>query len=255
MLLRGAGVGLFLLINGCAVAPDLAQLRGEVVIARYVLDIDGLDSGFPQRGGGLIPDAAEAYDVARQVGQAIDTLRRPEQSVYRQTADAVLAQITGTLATATALRFAPVDRLRDQAPYLLGYPLGQGAALARAGAAPLLAEIEVDVSVPDQGTAHLAWLGSGYARTSGHPEMILRIAVYGRGGEVLWREQVIQRSSERVTLDERWLLGVAVERSVSDAASLPALAQRATQMLLASSRGASKHPPLTRSGQSMPADG
>ncbi len=213
----------------CAVQPPAGSLAGEVTIARFSLDIDGLESGFPQPGDGLIPDIAEAHRVLGDIREAIETLRTPEGTVVKTTADAVLAQIEQALSTRSRLTLAPVETLRGRVPYLLGFPQGDAKALARQGVAPLLAEIDVDVSVPDQGTGYFAWLGTGTAKTSGHPEMILQISVVDAAAKVVWRDQIILRSPDKVVLDERWLLGVNVERSVSDGSSLPALARRATE--------------------------
>lgn len=232
MFIRGWLCLSLLFLAACAVAPKQDALKGSVVLARYSFDVEGMESEFPQRGGGLIPRAAEAARTASDIAEAVKTLRQPEGSAYRRVADAALEEIRTVLAEHTGLRLAPVETLEGRVPYLLGYPMGDAAALARAGAAPLLAEIDVAVTVPDQETGHFAVLGSGKAHSVGHPEMILKISVFDASAELVWREQVIVRAEEAVTLDERWWLGINTERSVSDASSLPALTRRSMLALV-----------------------
>jgi len=236
MLLRILGSVWALSMTACAVAPQHAALSGEVVIARYAFDVDGMESEFPQPAGGLIPDVIEGVRTGREIGEALATLKNPEGSVYKQTADAALREIQQTLEQRTPLRLAPTDRLRGRVPYLLGYPLGSAKGLAREGVAPLLAEIDVSVTVPDQATGYFAWLGTGTAHSVGRPEMILQLSVLDQSGRVVWRDQVIVRSEQKVTLDERWLLGVNSERQVSDAQSLPLLTRRAIEALVSQSQ-------------------
>lgn len=236
MLLRILCCVSALSVTACAVAPQQAALSGEIVIARYAFDVEGMESEFPQPGGGLIPDAIEGMRTGREIGDALATLKNPDGSVYKQIADAALREIQQVLEQRTQLRLAPTDRLRGRVPYLLGYPLGSAKALAREGVAPLLAEIDVSVTVPDQATGYFAWLGTGTAHSVGRPEMILQLSVVDLTGQVVWRDQVIVRSEQKVTLDERWLLGVNTERRVADAHSLPLLARRAIEALVTQSQ-------------------
>jgi hypothetical protein len=203
-----------------------------VAPARFIVDIDGLETGFPddQRAGGLIPHALRARDNLRITRAAIATLRSPDGTPVKVALDSMFSVVVAELA-GLDLQILSLDTLHGTVPYVLGYPIGNASSVVADGAHDRAIEIDIDVTVPDQGTAYWAVVGTGRSKTKGRPEMYLRIRYVDSSGET-WREKVRVRSKERVELGEKWLLGVQTNRDVSDASSLFELTREATRRIV-----------------------
>ena len=204
----------------------------DVVAARFLVDIDGLESGFPadQKAGGLLPGAIRVRENARLVRDAVATLRTPEGTPVKVALDSLFAIVASEL---RALHFhvLPADTLRGTVPYLLGHPMGNAQSVVSTEGVPRALEVEIDVTVSNQDTGSWAVLGTGRSATKGRPELYLRIR-YADASGTSWREKVRVRSKERVELSERWLLGVRSERDGSDASSLFALTREAARRIV-----------------------
>ncbi|HHP7237812.1 hypothetical protein [Longibacter sp.] len=144
--------------------------------------------------------------------------------------DSMFSVVVAELA-ALDLKFLSPDTLRGTVPYVLGYPIGNASSVVADGAHDRAIEIDIDVTVPDQGAAYWAVVGTGRSRTKGRPEVYLRIRYADSSGET-WREKVRVRSKERVEIGERWLLGVHTNRDGSDASSLSSLTREATRRIV-----------------------
>ena len=204
----------------------------EVVPARFIVDIDGLESGFPedQKAGGLIPQALRVRENVRMAREAVATLRTPEGTPVKIALDSLFSVVVEEL-TALNLQILSPDTLRGSVPYLLGYPMGTARSVVAGGTHLRALEIEIDVTVPDQGTGYWAVVGTGRSTTKGRPEMYLRVRYADANGDT-WREKVRVRSKEKVELSEKWLLGVQTDREVSDASSLFDLTREATRKVV-----------------------
>lgn len=235
---------LFLLVAalvGCASHVPLSSQApspvADVTVARFLVDVEGLEGDFPSPAGGLLPHAIEAVRTVRVVRDAVQTIDAPEGSPVKVAFDALFAVVEANLATA-GIRLLPVDTLRGRVPYLLGYPMGRAAEVVAAGTYARALDVEIYVDVPDQVTGSYSILGTGKARTTGHPEMTLAVRMVDATGRVLWRDDVRVRSKQKVELNERWLLGLRTASEVSDASTtLPALTQHAMDRLIQRSRG------------------
>lgn len=203
-----------------------------VVPARFFVDIDGLESGFPedQEAGGLIPRALRVRENVRMTREAIAVLQAPDGTPVKIALDSLFYVIVDEL-SALNFRVLSPDTLRGAVPYLLGYPMGTARSVVADGTHSRAIEIEVDVTVPDQGMGSWAVIGTGRSTTKGRPEMYLRIRYVDSRGET-WRENVRVRSKQRVELSEKWLLGVPTGREVSDASSLFNMTREATQRIV-----------------------
>lgn len=234
---RRAIASLFMILAGCgAITPLAAQTPApspvDVAVARFLVDIDGLESeDYPGEASGLLPRAVEGVRTARTVRDAARTLDNPEGSPVKVAFDSMYAVVKATLET-IGFRLLPVDTLRGSVPYLVGYPLGSAKKVAAPESFERALDIEIDVEVPDQVTGSYSILGSGKSRTSGRPEMTLRIRMIDAAGQQLWRDRVRVRSKDKVELNERWLLGIRTKSEGPDASTLPALTQQAMDRLL-----------------------
>jgi len=90
--------------------------------------------------------------------------------------------------------------------------------------------------VPDQATGSYSILGTGKSRTSGRPEMTIRVRMTDAAGQQLWRDRVSVRSKEKIELNERWLLGIRKSSEGPDASTLPVLTQQAMDKLIERAR-------------------
>ena len=226
-----------LLLTGCARTVPLRHSPPppqDVIVARFLLDVDGLDADFPDQGGGLIPIAARVIQTGRDVAEAARTVHSPEGSAIKAAQDSTFAAFAEGVAWQAGLRLLPLETLRGQVPYLIAAPLGTAEDVT--GRAVM--EIEAYVEVPDAGQASWSVLGTGRARVSGHPEMLLSVKMLDATGALVWRDRVRVRSREKVVLDERWLLAIRTRREVSDASTLPALMREAVDRLVARSQTA-----------------
>jgi len=236
-LCRGLITGLFVLVGGATV-PLAAQTpaASDVVVARFLVDIDGLESeDYPGEASGLLPQVIEGVRTARVLRDAAQTLDNPNGSPVKIAFDSMYAVVESNLAT-VGMRLFPVDTLRGSVPYLIGYPLGRAGKVATPDAFERALEIEIDVEVPDQVTGSYSILGTGKSRTSGRPEMTLRVRMIDATGQQLWRDKVRVRSKEKVELNERWLLGIRKRSEEPDASTLPVLTQQAMDKLIERAR-------------------
>lgn len=225
---------LAVLLGGCASTVPFRPVASppqDVVVARFLLDVDGLEAEFPDPGGGLIPVAVRVVQTGRDVAEAGRAVLSPEGTAVKAAQDSTFAALADGLGWQAGLRVLPLETLRGEVPYLVGAPMGT----AEDAPGRLAMEVEAYVEVPDAGQASWSILGTGRARVSGHPEMTVSVRMLDAAGAVVWRDRVRVRSRERVTLDERWLLGIRTDREVSDAATLPALMREAVDRLVARS--------------------
>lgn len=238
---RRAAASLFIVLVGCAACMPLAaqtpaSSSADVTVARFFVDIDGLESkGYPGEAGGLLPRAIEGVRTARTIRDAARTLDAPDSSPVKAAFDSMYAVVEANLAT-VGMHLLPVDTLRGSVPYLIGYPLGSASKVAAPEAFERALEIEIDVEVPDQETGSYSILGTGKSRTSGRPEMTLRVRMIDATGQQLWRDRVRVRSKEKVELNERWLLGIRKRSESPDASTLPVLTQQAMDKLIERAR-------------------
>ena len=239
--LRLGAVTIFslLLLTRCAPSVPLATeatppgTGAEVAVARFLVDIDGLEADeYPGKAGGLLPRTIEGVRTVRAVQEAARTLKNPEGSPVKMAFDSMYAVVETGLSS-TGLRLLSTDTLRGQVPYLLGYPLGSASEVAATGGFDRALDVELYVEVPDQVTGSYSILGTGKSRVSGHPEMTLKVRMVDATGQLLWRESVRVRSKEKIELNERWLLGIRRSSEGPDASSLPALTRQAMDKLLA----------------------
>ena len=232
---RGLIASFFVLVGYTASTPLAAQTLttpADVVVARFLVDIDGLESEeYPGEASGLLPRAIEGVRTARVIRDAARTLDDPEGSPVKVAFDSMYAVVEANLAT-VGFHFLPVDTLRGSVPYLIGYPLGSAGKVATPNTFERALEIEIDVEVPDQVTGSYSILGTGKSRTSGRPEMTLRVRMIDAAGQQLWRDKVRVRSKEKVELNERWLLGIRKSSEGPDASTLPVLTQQAMDELI-----------------------
>lgn len=234
--------GLVAVLAGCAarvplVSPETSSTPVvDVVVARFLVDVEGLEGEFPGQAKGLLPATIEGIRVARYAQEALRTLRDPEGSPVKTAFDSIYAVVEADLAK-MGFRLLPVDTLQGQVPYLIGYPMGRAADVARSGQYSRALDVEIYVDVPDQVTGSYSIIGTGKARTKGHPEMTLVMRMVDPTGHLLWRDDVRIRSKEKVELNERWLLGIRTEMQVPDASfTLPALTRQAMRKLIQRSR-------------------
>lgn len=223
-------------LAGCASTvplPDTAAPQ-DVVVARFHLDVDGLEADFPDQGSGLIPVGVRVVQTGRDIGEAVNTVLHPEGSAVKATQDTVFAAFAEAVAARSNLRLLPLETLQGEVPYLIGVPMGRAKDVGGRSAI----EIDVSVEVPDAEQGSWSFLGTGRVTVSGHPEMTVAVRMLDAEGRVVWQDRVLVRSRERVSLDERWLLGVRTEQTVFDASSLPALITEATEKLLRRNRRA-----------------
>lgn len=223
-------IGLVVLVAGCAPAVPLRHTQPppyDVVVARFVLDIEGLEADFPDPGGGLLPVGVRVGQDARDVIEAGRTVLSPEGTAFAAARDAAFAALADGLAWQAGLRLLPLETLRGKVRYLLGLPMGTVGDVAGRPAI----EVEAAVDVPDAEQGAWSILGTGRARVSGHPEITLAVRMVDARGSVVWRDRVRLRSRERVALDERWLLGVRTGREVTGGETLPALVREAADRL------------------------
>jgi len=230
------------LLAMCLLVPvDAARAQSEptdIAVARFLVDIDGLESGFPedQEASGLVPRAIRARQNVRIARDAVQTLRTLDGTPVQVAFDSLFSVVAEEL-RALDLHVLPADTLRGAVPYLLGFPMGSARAVIADGPHAHALEIEIDVTVPDQGTGYWAVLGTGRSTTKGRPEMYLRVR-YADAQGLEWREKVRVRSKEKVELSERWLLGVRTDRDVPDASSLVGLTRIAAQRIVEARRDA-----------------
>jgi hypothetical protein len=235
--LPSVALAALLTLAGCASTvplPDAAEPQ-DVVVARFLLDVDGLEADFPDQGGGLIPVGVRVVQAGRDVGEAVNTVLHPEGSAVKAAQDTVFAAFAEAVAARSSLRLLPLETLRGEVPYLIGAPMGRAKDV---GGDRSAIEIDVSVEVPDAEQGSWSFLGTGRVTVSGHPEMTVAVRMLDAEGRVAWQDRVLVRSRDRVSLDERWLLGVRTEQTVSDASSLPALVTEAVAKLLRRHRSA-----------------
>lgn len=226
--------GLPLLAACAASVPLRTPVAEPVVLARFLLDVEGLEADFPDQGEGAVPAFVRLVQTGQAVSEASETLRDPEASLYRATVDTVYAVFGEAMAAHFGLRLLALDTLKGRVPYLAGVPLGTSRKVMESGYPGPVMEVEAYVTVPDAVQSSWSALGSGRARVSGHPEVHLRVHLRTADGRLAWRDQVRVRSAERVELTERWLLGFRTRQDVSaPAPALSALLRQAVAELAA----------------------
>lgn len=235
---RRAAVVIVLILAGCAArVPVSTPLPSEpVVVSRLLIDVDGLEGDYPGKGGGLLPAIVEGVQIAKDIQKAAEAARNPEGSPIKAAYDSLYAIIQAELSAGLGLQFLPLDTLMGEVPYIFGYPMGNGEKLAASGRFPGVVEIEVYVTVPDQETGSYSILGTGEMRVSGHPEMEMKLRLWDGSGTVVWKDGVRKRSSRKVTLDEKWLLGFRRDRKISDNGTLPELTRIAVAEMVQKAR-------------------
>lgn len=215
-----------------SIDPTAILVADSVTVARFFVDIDGLESGYPDRAkaSGWLPRVRRAQENAELARDAVRTLREPEGTPLKIAHDSMYVAVAeGLSALGMALR-SP-EALRGAVPYLIGYPMGTARKVVASGLSPEAIDIDIDVTVPDQGTGYFAIIGTGRAATKGRPELVLRVH-YTRADGTEWREKVRVRAKEKIVLNERWLLGVRTDLETPDASSLPDLTRKAVALLL-----------------------
>lgn len=220
-------------LSGCAPSVPLHASSPEpVVVARFILDVEGLEADFPDQGGGLLPTAVRVVQDAQTAAQAANTLTHPEGSALKATIDSTYTIVADRLARDLGVRLLPLETLQGEVPYLVGTPLGRADDVVATGRYERALDVEIYVDVPDAEQGSFSFLGTGKVRVSGHPEMTLSVRLVDADGDVAWRDDVRVRSREKVTLDERWLLGFRTEQQVSDHNTLPQLTRQALDALV-----------------------
>lgn len=221
------------LLSGCASVVPLGPVPAVgVPVARFSVTIDGLEADFPDRGGGLLPGLARVVQDAKDVTAALRTLADPESSAVALTLDTLYATFVEASQVHLGLTVLPAETLRGDVRYFARTPIGEARSVARRDAYPGVLEVDVEVDVPDAGQSSWSILGTGHARVSGHPELTMNVRMVGADGQTLWRDRVRVRSRDKVTLDERWLLGFRRSRTVeAPTATLPDLLRAAVQGL------------------------
>jgi hypothetical protein len=226
-------VAVALSLAGCASTVPLREPPpAPVPVARFLLDVEGLEAQFPGEAGGLVPTAVRVAQTAADVAEAAATVIHPEGSAVKAATDSVYTAFAEGLGRGLGVRLLPLDALKGEVPYLVGAPMGRADRVATSGRYGGALEVDVSVEVPDAGQSHWSVLGTGQAWVSGHPEMTVAVQMVGAGGAVVWRDRVRVRSAERVTLDERWVLGVRTDRSRPDGSTLPALMREAVSKMV-----------------------
>lgn len=233
-LLRSTALCGLIALTGCASSVPFQQQRpaGNVAVARFLLDVDGLEADFPDQGGGLLPAVSRARQTARDVIEAGETIAHPEGSVVKAAIDSVYAALAAGITEEMNLTLLPIDALRGEVRYLVGAPMGQARDVSPSDDYAYVLETDVSVEVPDAVQGSWSFLGTGRAKVQGHPEMTVVVRMVDAAGQVVWRDQTRVRSREKVYLDERWLLGFRTSQDVSDASSLPALMHRAVSKMV-----------------------
>lgn len=217
-----------------APAPVPAPVTAPVTaVARFAVDVDGMEVDYPGEAGGLLPRMLRAKDDVERAREAVDTIRNPEGSAVKTMLDSVYAVVVHHLVTDFGLQVLPLDTLRGDVMYVVGYPHGSAREVAPRHAFDRVADVDVDVTVPDAGQAHWSFFGTGSATVKGRPEMFVRLHLVDATGATVWTERVRVRSKEKVELNERYVLGVQTEQRRPDASSLPGLTAAAMQKLAA----------------------
>lgn len=203
------------------------------MVARFLIDVDGLETEYPGRAEGLLPAAVEGVRTARMAKEAVGTLKNPEGTPVKIAFDSVYAVIETALATHRNLSLLPLDTLRGHVPYLLGYPMGNPANVTQWGPFEGALALEVDVDIPNLVTGSYSILGTGKAKAKGHPEMTVKLRLTDADGNPLWKARTRVRSKQKVVLDEKWVLGLRTRQHVPDAMdTLPDLTRQAMAKLL-----------------------
>ncbi len=216
-----------------AIAPAASgQTSRDVVVARLLIDIEGIEADFPDKASGLLPlylDLREAYRLSDEV---VEALKNPSSSPVKMALDSVYAVVAIGLSEGLGFRIAPLDTLRGSVKYLFGYPVGNAEKVAKTARFAGAMEIEIDVSVPDANQSSWAIFSTGKVRAKGRPEMEMRVRyVDSTGGG--WKEKVRVRSASRVSVDEYWVLGIRKRSTTSaDESLLPDLTRAAVREMV-----------------------
>ncbi|NBC85075.1 MAG: hypothetical protein GVY25_02665 [Bacteroidetes bacterium] len=157
------------------------EAQADVVVARFLVDIDGLESGFPedQKAGGLVPKALRGRENVRLTREAVATLRTPDGTPVDLAIDSLFAIVADELQELD-LQVLPSDTLCGTVPYLLGYPMGSAGTVIGNATHTRGLEVEIDETVPGQGVLGRARNRAGGDK--GRPEMELAIRYVDAAG-------------------------------------------------------------------------
>lgn len=231
-------VVLLLLWGGCAQAVRLQQppAPGEVAVARFFLDVEGMETEFSGKATGLVPAIVDVARAGEAVQESIEAMKDPDASPMKAVMDSVYLVIADGLAEHLNLTLLPTETLRGEVPYYFGYPMGTAEKVARKTQYSEVLEIEAEVTFPDPKPSHWSIFGTGKAKVKGRPEIALRVKMLNDGDQVLWRDQVRIRSKATVQIDEQWVLGIPKRAEVTSSATLPEMMREAVDALVRKQR-------------------
>ena len=231
-------VVLMLIWGGCAQAVRLQQppAPGEVAVARFFLDVEGMETAFSGKATGLVPAIVDVARAGEAVKESIEAMRDPDASPMKAVLDSAYFVIADGLSEELNLLLMPIDTLRGEVPYYFGYPMGTAEKVARKSLYSEIIEIEAEVTFPDPKPSHWSIFGTGKAKVKGRPEIALRVKMVDDGGAILWRDQVRVRSKETVQIDEQWVLGIPKRAEVTSSATLPEMMREAVDALVRKQR-------------------
>lgn len=227
-------IGLLLIGGGCAQAVRLQQqpAPGEVAVARFYLNVEGMETEFSGKAIGLVPAIVDVARAAEAVKETVEAMKDPDASPMKAVKDSVYLVITDGLTEGLNLYLLPIDTLRGKVPYYFGYPMGTAEKALQKGSYSEVLEIEADVTFPDPKPSHWSIFGTGKAKVRGRPEIELRVKMLDASGEIVWRDQVRIRSKEQVQIDEQWVLGIPKRARITSSATLPEMMREAVDALV-----------------------
>ena len=227
-------VGLLLICGGCTQAVRLQQqpAPGEIAVARFYLNVEGMETEFSGKATGLVPAIVEVARAAEAVKETVEAMKDPEASPMKAVMDSVYLVIADGLTEELNLFLLPIDTLRGKVPYYFGYPMGTAEKALQKEPFTEALEIEADVSFPDPKPSHWSIFGTGKAKVKGRPEIELRVRMVDASGEITWRDKVRVRSKEQVQIDEQWVLGIPKHARVTSSATLPEMMREAVDALV-----------------------
>lgn len=227
-------VVLMLIWGGCAQAVRLQQSPApdEVAVARFFVNVEGMETEFSGEATGLVPAIVQVARAAEAAKESIEAMKNPDTSPMKAVMDSVYLVIADGLTEELNLFLLPIDTLRGKVPYYFGYPMGTAEKALKKGPFAQTLEIEADVSFPDPKPSHWSIFGTGKAKVKGRPEIELRVRMVEASGEVTWRDKVRVRSREQVQIDEQWVLGIPKHARVTSSATLPEMIREAVDALV-----------------------
>lgn len=221
-----------LLLLGLLALPASAQGSRDNVVARLLIDVEGVEADFPDKAKGLLPLFIDIREAYRLSDEAVRALRDPNASPVKLALDSVYSIVSADLSSGMGRRIAALDTLRGHVKYLFGYPVGNVEKVASSGQFAGALEIQIDVTVPDANQSSWAIFSTGKVRAKGRPEMELRVRYVDANGHG-WKEKVRVRSTSRVTVDEYWVLGIRKRAATTaDESLLPDLTREASKSLI-----------------------